>query len=123
MNTIATPRSDLMSGTTSQTPLAKKTDVPPVSAMMLQQPVQEQEQRAPAVEPEQLQQAADQINSVVGKPPLSLHFKVDSDTGKPIVTVVDKVTDEVIRQIPAEEVVNIAKHLDEMSGLLLKAEA
>lgn len=48
-----------------------------------------------------------------------LNFKVDDETGKSIITVTDSVTQKVIRQIPSEEIVELAKNLQSM---VLKAE-
>ena len=42
-------------------------------------------------------------------------------TGKTIIKVVDTATDTVIRQIPSEEAIAIAKSIDKMQGLLIKA--
>ena len=37
--------------------------------------------------------------------------------------VVDASTDEVIRQIPSEEIISIAKALDKLQGLLVEQKA
>jgi len=50
-------------------------------------------------------------------------FPFDDDTGRTVVKVVDASTDEVIRQIPSEEVLAIAKALDKLQGVLIKQEA
>lgn len=52
-----------------------------------------------------------------------LLFSIDEDTGKTIVKVVDASTDEVIRQIPSEEIISIAKALDKLQGLLVEQKA
>ena len=52
-----------------------------------------------------------------------LLFSIDEDTGKTIVKVVDASTDEVIRQIPSEEIITIAQALDNLQGLLLQQKA
>ena len=46
-------------------------------------------------------------------------FEIDKDTRMVIVKIKDKDTGEVIRQIPPEVVVKIAKTIDEFLGLLL----
>ena len=46
-------------------------------------------------------------------------FKVDRSTGMVIVKIKDKETGEVIRQIPPEVVVRLAKTIEEFLGLLL----
>ena len=53
----------------------------------------------------------------------NLQFSIDQDIGRTIVKVVDASTDEVIRQIPSEEIVAIAKAMDKLQGLLIKQQA
>jgi flagellar protein FlaG len=57
----------------------------------------------------------------------SLQFKVDEELGVTIVRVVDKQTDELIRQFPPEELINLSRRLKELneqdsgnSGVLLQ---
>ncbi len=45
----------------------------------------------------------------------SLQFKVDEELGVTIVRVVDKETDELIRQFPPEELINLSKRLKELN--------
>ena len=52
-----------------------------------------------------------------------LSFSIDQDSGRTLVRIVDLQTDEVIRQIPSEEIVRISKALDRLQGLLLNQEA
>jgi len=57
-----------------------------------------------------------------------LQFSVDGSTGRVIVTVTDSETNEVIRQIPSEELLALARHLtdaleDDSSGFLFESEA
>jgi flagellar protein FlaG len=52
-----------------------------------------------------------------------LRFTIDKETGKTVVRIIDSTTDEVIRQIPSEEVLAISKAIDRMQGLLLKQKA
>lgn len=48
-----------------------------------------------------------------------LQFEVDEVSNRTIVRVVDAETGDVVRQIPAEEFVRMAKRLEEMEGLLM----
>ncbi|MVF21286.1 flagellar protein FlaG [Methylocaldum sp. BRCS4] len=54
----------------------------------------------------------------------TVQFSIDEDSGRTIVQVRDAETDELIRQIPSEEILRLAKHLDEFKdgfkGMLLK---
>ena len=53
----------------------------------------------------------------------NLLFSIDDDTGRTIVKIVDSQTDEVIRQMPSEEVLAISKAIDKLQGLLIKQQA
>lgn len=72
---------------------------------------------------EQLQSTVDEVKQVLEPVAQNLLFSIDEDTGKTIVKIVDSTTDEVIRQIPSEEFIAIAKALDSLKGLLLKQQA
>ncbi len=57
-----------------------------------------------------------------------LLFSVDDSTGRVIVTVRDSETNEVIRQIPSEELLALSQHLtdaleDDASGFLFESKA
>lgn len=67
----------------------------------------------------QTDQAIEQINTKLKVLGTSLHFEVDKDSGLTIVSVVDRDTNEVLRQIPTEETVQIARNLDKVIGHLL----
>jgi flagellar protein FlaG len=46
----------------------------------------------------------------------SLEFSIDDDTAKTVITVRDRETEEVIRQIPSEELLNVSKKIREATG-------
>ena len=52
-----------------------------------------------------------------------LEFSVDDDIKRVVVKVVDRETEEVILQIPSEEMIAIAKALDNIKGLFIKQQA
>jgi flagellar protein FlaG len=52
-----------------------------------------------------------------------LEFSVDEQSGKTVIRVVDKVTQELIRQIPSEEVMAMAQAITQQGGLLVQAKA
>lgn len=60
---------------------------------------------------ENLHVAVSQINDHVQSLQRNLQFTVDDITGKDIVTVVDTETEKVIRQIPSEEVLEVARRI------------
>lgn len=61
----------------------------------------------------QLEVAVAQINEYVQNNQRTLEFSVDEESGRDVVRVLDRQTDEVIRQIPSEEVLAIARNIDE----------
>jgi len=71
----------------------------------------------------QVKQAVESIRAAVAPMAQNLQFSMDQSSGKTVVRVVDTNTQEVIRQIPSEEVLKIAQDLDRMQGLLLRGKA
>jgi flagellar protein FlaG len=53
----------------------------------------------------------------------SLEFSVDRTSGTTIVRVVDLETNQLVRQIPSEELVEIARVLERLEGLLFRQRA
>ena len=72
---------------------------------------------------EQIRQAVQNIQGAVDNLAHNLRFSIDEDTGKTIIKVVDAHTDEVIRQFPTEEAIEIARTLDKVQGLLFNDKA
>ncbi len=72
---------------------------------------------------EQVKQAVQEIQRVLAPVAQNLQFTVDKETGKTIVRVVDAETETVIRQMPSEEVLAIARALDRLKGVLIRQEA
>jgi len=90
-----------------------------VSATAVQGPVAQA--RRPSQE--QIEKAVESMKQLVeAKAPNSLSFSVDESTGRTIVRVSDTKTGDLIRQIPAEELLDIARSLDKLQGMLLRQE-
>jgi flagellar protein FlaG len=53
---------------------------------------------------------------------IGLQFSKHKDTGKTIVKVLNKENDEIIREIPAEDVLDLAVKMEEMIGILFDKE-
>ena len=51
-----------------------------------------------------------------------LKIEIDKDLHEPVIKIMDKQTNKVIRQIPPEYVLELAKRIDELVGLLIKKE-
>ncbi|NJM33119.1 MAG: flagellar protein FlaG [Limnobacter sp.] len=58
-------------------------------------------------------------NQAVSKSQSDLQFQMDSDLGRPIVKIIDRETQAVLRQIPTVEMVELSKAIDKMQGVLV----
>ena len=72
------------------------------------------EQVAPKVE-----QIAERLESYIRSVSRSLEFKVDANSGRTIISVLDAETGDLIRQIPNEEVMRFAELAEEQTVVLL----
>ena len=67
--------------------------------------------------------AAKIVESFISEQGNQLKFSVDQDLGQMVVKVIDPTTEEVLRQIPSEEMLSMAKALDQLKGLLVNNKA
>lgn len=81
------------------------------------------QQAAKAPSMEQVNEAVKQLNNAMKVMSQGLEFSVDHDVNKVVVKVVDQQTQEVLRQMPSEEALEIAKALDRVQGLLIRQKA
>jgi len=70
----------------------------------------------------ELQNALEEVQNKLAPVARDLHFSVHENLGKTVIEVIDTSTEEVIRQIPSEEMMAIAEALDKLQGLLIKQE-
>lgn len=94
----------------------------PAAAVLVTQQAQDNARMA-SEQQRELQESVDVVNEAVKVFNSSVRFSIDEDTKQRVVRVVDLETDEVIRQIPSEEVLAIAKVFDKLQGLLIKDKA
>ena len=73
--------------------------------------------------PEELESSVAKIQQFVSATTSDVQFSIDKDSGSTVVKVIDRNTKEVIRQIPSQEMLDMAKALDRLQGLLLKNQA
>jgi flagellar protein FlaG len=71
-----------------------------------------------AVAAQDVEGALRKLNQTMAAEQRSLSFRIDEGSGRTVITVVDAVTKEVIRQIPAEEVLAVSRALEAVGGLL-----
>lgn len=75
------------------------------------------------VDRSELDKAVKEIQGFIKDTNTSLDFHVDQDTDKLVVKVIDTSTKEVIKQIPSEDMLALAKALDKLKGLLVSQKA
>jgi len=71
------------------------------------------------IQPEELLQ---QINALTENGAYSVRFENDSKAGEMVVKIVDRESNEVIRQIPPEELMNLTQRMNDLRGNLVNAE-
>ncbi len=64
----------------------------------------------------QAEELLTEIKALTENGAYSVRFEKNEDMQQLIVKIVDQKTDEVIRQIPPEELINLSKHLRELQG-------
>ena len=71
----------------------------------------------------EVEDAVARLNNSVQQRAQSLVFAIDDDSHRTVVKVIDLHTQEVLRQIPTPEALEIAKAIDAFRGLLVDQEA
>ena len=114
--TKATARVDQSISVSSTVNTPVKAPAAVMTASAVQQP------NAAAAE-SQVGQALQSINKALQKLSPNLEFTVDADSNRTIVKVMDTQTQEVIRQMPSVEAIEISKAMDKLQGLLVRQKA
>ena len=63
------------------------------------------------------------LNAFAQRVERELQFTIDKDSGETVIRVIDAATQEMVRQIPAAEVLEMRKRLGEVAGLLFSTQA
>lgn len=101
----------------------KQPNAVPLAAASKAAPVQTTDavtRAAPAPTADQVKQAVKDINKSMQSLSQGLEFSIDTESKLNVVKVIDPQTKEVIRQMPSQEAIEIAKALDHMIGKLIK---
>jgi flagellar protein FlaG len=62
--------------------------------------------------------AVERLNELMSSRNRSLRFEVDHASGRTVITVINDATNEVVRQIPPPELLQIARNLDALGSLI-----
>lgn len=68
---------------------------------------------------EKLEKVVQQLQDFMGEMNRSLQFKVDEDSGRNVIKVIDKESGDLVKQYPSEEVLGIVAKLAEATGVLV----
>ena len=71
---------------------------------------------------DRLENSVQRLNELVSSVQRDLQFSIDQQSGKTVITVLDSSTEEIIRQIPSEEVLTLARNIESLKGVLFSAE-
>lgn len=76
-------------------------------------------ERLSSKEEQSIEEAVAQLNDYVQNSQRKLEFQLDEDSGRTVVRVYDKGSEELIRQIPNEDALELAKKLNQEEPLML----
>ncbi|MDR2550735.1 MAG: flagellar protein FlaG [Desulfobulbus sp.] len=79
-------------------------------------PQPDSSEKSSGMQPEEL---LDQIKSLTENGAYSVRFEKDQLSEELVVKIVDRESDEVIRQIPSEELLHLHAHLQELRGNII----
>lgn len=85
-----------------------------VSGTVIANPVTAKEKSEKVVDKDELLQAVEVLNQAVSIQQRALSFSVDDASGRSVIKVVDYETDELIKQIPTEELLKVARHIKQL---------
>jgi flagellar protein FlaG len=106
---LPNPVLDNSSSSIPSAPETKKVAVPAAGAVTKNEKISNAE----------IEKAVEKSNSILSQRATGLEFSFDKDSGKTIVRLIDKETEEVLRQYPSKEMLAIAKELDKFQGSLV----
>lgn len=86
-------------------------------------PVVNVSQPSPAERDAQIRQATEKANQAIQSFSRNIEFSVDKETNITVVRVMDTQTNQLIRQIPGDEILSIAKAIDRLQGLIIRQKA
>lgn len=84
-------------------------------------PVRRNQEEAPSRQ--SVEESVDRLAKFVRQNQSDINFSIDESSGIRVVKIIDRSSNEVIRQMPSEEAVALAQALDKLQGLLIRDKA
>lgn len=72
----------------------------------------------PKVDAFDVAKAVERLNELAMEKARDLHFRVDEASGRTVITVINTATNEVVRQIPADEILNMARSMSVFGAII-----
>jgi len=113
------PRLSVVSSAQKTQTASTSTAPAEVNKLEPQLKAQQDQEKSQKVSKEDVQNAVTKLNDFVQNVQRNLQFNLDDASGKTIITVVDKQTSEVVRQIPDDVAVKLAQDLQQSEPLSL----
>lgn len=77
----------------------------------------------PAADVHALRELVDKLSQTIGTAGQQVQFSIDQDTHRTVLRVTDAESGAVLRQIPGDEALSMARILDRMQGILIRQKA
>ena len=77
---------------------------------------------ARTVSREDAETMTNEMNDVLGAMHNGIRFRLSGDGGNMVVQIIDRETEEVIREVPSEDLVEIREKFDEAMGVIFDKE-
>jgi len=106
INAISTPA---MGSSTPQSGIKPSVEVQP--SKQKEEPVTGLSKNSQQARTEEIQKQVENVNSRLEQLGMGVSFSVDTSTQEPVVKVIDRVTDEVIKQFPNEDSLKRMQHI------------
>jgi len=94
------------------------TDIDPLE----KQPMTEKEtssfEKESATPEQDIAETIDEMNQFLESMKRNISFSIDQDSGQSVILVKDSENDQVIRQLPSEELIVLRKKMDDVAGIL-----
>ena len=80
--------------------------------------VQEAKTNAAPISVTETEEVVKSLESYMNALQTSIEFQVNKDTDRVVVTITNRETNEVIRQIPPEELISLQERMKELTGII-----
>jgi flagellar protein FlaG len=83
--------------------------------------VQRVSQSESGLSTDEIEQIVSELNNFIQIFNTKIAFEIDKETKKTVLKIIDAQSNEIIRQIPPEELLAISKRISELLGLIINA--